>query len=56
MFDYLEQLSGRLLKESVFFGINGPSEQQEFVFGITGCRTDGLAVQWEIFRTTEVSD
>ncbi len=37
--------------ESVYFRINGPLEQWEFVYGITGCRTDGPSGQWDIFQT-----
>ncbi len=31
-------------------------EQWEFVFGITGCQTDGLLDQWAIFWTIGLSD
>ena len=32
--------------KSVYFWIFGPSEQWAFVFGITGCWTNGISVQF----------
>lgn len=36
------------MRMSVYF-LNRPSEQWAFVFWITGCRTNGLSVQWDIY-------
>ena len=40
-----ETLSDRLLIALILKGL-----QRAFVFGVKGCRTNGLSVQWEVFE------